>query len=97
MLTVTEIYKLAKKDQESHTFANEDIARSYRNGYNYGYKDCQSTIPSECIGFAEWIAEHTFHQYVNNGLCRWRVHGKKLEYSTGELYSIYLESLKQNK
>jgi hypothetical protein len=67
--------------------------------FGSGYNVCNETIPSECIGFAEWIQENGYGSYYVNGKAQmWEdINREPICKTTEELYSIYLESLNNDK
>lgn len=100
MLTLNEVHEKswAFGDEKYPPFTKMIAA----DGFQTGYLECQETIPSECIGFAEWIEKGCYYKgqyYSPDGQIAghgWLEDGDLLANNTEELYSIYLESLKQN-
>ena len=98
MATEKEIKDLAVEYAWDHFPSYPTELGDIQDAYTQGYQVCQETIPSECIGFAEWVVcqkkvvhwSDGWHLMFEDG----SVNGRVL--SESELYSIYLESLKQN-
>jgi len=83
--------------------AIEGLARFYANietsntgsatDYFQGYKQCQKTIPSECMAFVEWIV---INQYYKTPDGTWvGPSGRPTANNLKDLFNIYQEQTKK--
>jgi hypothetical protein len=96
MLTEKEIKDLAVEYAWDHFPTYPTELGDIQDAYTQGYQVCQETIPSECIGFAEWIDDNQILRVNHKDGISWYSQrmDKFLCNTSTELYSIYLESLK---
>lgn len=75
----------------------EEMNPILQQAYDMGYDECKATIPSECIAFGEWIDNNGILKVNHKDGISWysQTMDKYLCNTSQELYSIYLESLKQ--
>lgn len=99
MLTINEVHEKAWGfGNEKYTTFTKMIAAE---GFESGYLKCQETIPSECIGFAEWTGKSGYVSSCDkeeDGALKTVWHKQRANtnyWTTEEMYSIYIESLKQ--
>jgi hypothetical protein len=99
MLKDNDIFKLALESSD-HISTSQHCQGMVYKGYISGYRECQKTIPSECIEFANWISQNNIQQIPGGrmfeGPLYWYSFNKEDRVcdTTEELFNLYLEETK---